>query len=211
MFFRTKLLLFPTPVSSFSRLSCNLSTKHVQISNMGRKRSKYGLITTPKPRRDDYSQIYINKTNYLVHVLVCSLFHGPRPSPEHTVHHIDKNPCNNCAENLMWATRLEQRIFQNRPSGCGGKKKSKAVIAKRIDCEEEVTFPSINDARKKLNVNVGGISQCCHGLMKQLKGYTFRFDKDAMEPDLLPGELWRKVPGSVAEVSNFGRFRSTWG
>lgn len=43
-----------------------------------------------------------------VHQLVCAAFHGSPPSPEHEVAHFpDKDPMNNAATNLRWATRLE--------------------------------------------------------------------------------------------------------
>ena len=42
-----------------------------------------------------------------LHVLVCSAFHGPRPSEKHEVAHWDGNRANARADNLRWATRKE--------------------------------------------------------------------------------------------------------
>jgi hypothetical protein len=43
-----------------------------------------------------------------VHILVAHAFLEPKPTPEHTVNHIDGTRTNNRAENLEWATRMEQ-------------------------------------------------------------------------------------------------------
>lgn len=42
-----------------------------------------------------------------VHVLVCTAFHGPKPSPYHQVAHGDGNRLNNHYANLRWATPKE--------------------------------------------------------------------------------------------------------
>jgi hypothetical protein len=43
----------------------------------------------------------------LVHILVCEAFHGPKPSPDHEVAHGDGRPGNARADNLRWATKIE--------------------------------------------------------------------------------------------------------
>lgn len=47
------------------------------------------------------------RKKFKVHQLVCTAFHGEKPSPNHEVRHLDGNPMNNNAENLAWGTRSE--------------------------------------------------------------------------------------------------------
>ena len=43
-------------------------------------------------------------------ILVATAFHGPKPTKEHVVDHIDTNRRNNRADNLRWVTRLENAL-----------------------------------------------------------------------------------------------------
>lgn len=45
-----------------------------------------------------------------VHRIVATAFHGPAPTPDHVVDHIDTNRQNNRPENLRWCTRLENAL-----------------------------------------------------------------------------------------------------
>ncbi len=42
-----------------------------------------------------------------VHILVCSTFHGPKPTPDAQVRHLDGHPSNNAEWNLTWGTGAE--------------------------------------------------------------------------------------------------------
>lgn len=42
-----------------------------------------------------------------IHVLVCEAFHGPRPSPDHQVRHLDGVRSHNDEANLAWGTPKE--------------------------------------------------------------------------------------------------------
>lgn len=45
-----------------------------------------------------------------VHIIVATAFHGPKPTKEHVVDHIDTNRRNNRPNNLRWVTRLENAL-----------------------------------------------------------------------------------------------------
>lgn len=45
-----------------------------------------------------------------VHMLVCSAFHGDKPTPLHEVAHGDGTRKNNRADNLRWATRTDNHL-----------------------------------------------------------------------------------------------------
>ncbi len=45
--------------------------------------------------------------NIKVHRAVCEAFHGPAPSPNSVVLHLDENALNNRPENLRWGTQKE--------------------------------------------------------------------------------------------------------
>lgn len=52
--------------------------------------------------------------NFWFHILVCTAFHGPRPSPKHQVDHINRNKWDNRPENLRWVTCRENHLNTNR-------------------------------------------------------------------------------------------------
>lgn len=98
-----------------------------EVSNFGRvRRATYapppvhgldtaGRVLTPHLNRQNrYLSVGLrgfhesNARTHLVHVLVAHAFLDPKPTPEHTVNHIDGTRANNRAGNLEWATRLEQ-------------------------------------------------------------------------------------------------------
>lgn len=82
------------------------------VSNMGRAQVMYphgnawGPIFTPQPsRKNRYALI---GRGHAFHLLVAEAFLGPKPGPTFTIDHIDRNPANNRADNLRWASKTEQ-------------------------------------------------------------------------------------------------------
>jgi hypothetical protein len=50
------------------------------------------------------------RKKFLVHRLICTAFHGPKPTPLHEVRHLDGSRTNNSAANLAWGTRSENAM-----------------------------------------------------------------------------------------------------
>lgn len=96
-----------------------------EASNLGRIRSLPRIVTrrdgSPLPVKGRimkshpggpgklhlFTGVGSERPSVQVHILVCTTFHGPRPSPKHEVAHWDGNGFNNNATNLRWATRKE--------------------------------------------------------------------------------------------------------
>ena len=79
----------------------------LQVSSQGWVKGRNGV-----PFRGSllagYYVVKIRGKAYRVHRLICLAFHGHSTDPLMTVDHIDRNPANNTATNLRWATGIEQ-------------------------------------------------------------------------------------------------------
>jgi hypothetical protein len=72
----------------------------------------YGLRKlSQKPNSHGYPSVKVKfegrMKKALVHVMVCRAFHGPKPSPEHQVRHLNGIRSDCRAENLAWGTPKE--------------------------------------------------------------------------------------------------------
>lgn len=69
----------------------------------------YGFVTrAKKSAAHSYRGIYNSFFgNIKVHRAVCEAFHGPSPTPDAVVIHIDEDAHNNRPENLKWGTQKE--------------------------------------------------------------------------------------------------------
>ncbi len=54
---------------------------------------------------------YLEINGHVVHRIIASAFHGPCPSREYVVDHIDTNRQNNRSDNLRWVTRLDNILL----------------------------------------------------------------------------------------------------
>ena len=70
-----------------------------------------GRLRKLSPDKNGYLMLALHKGGerkaYRVHTLVCSTFHGQKPSPELEVAHGDGVQTNNREDNVRWATRQE--------------------------------------------------------------------------------------------------------
>lgn len=89
------------------------------VSSLGRVRrtgkargARVGHVLIPNRMNIGYLSVNLTKHNektgrtYL-HDVVCTAFHGPRPTPEHEVAHWDGDRANCRSDNLRWATRKQ--------------------------------------------------------------------------------------------------------
>lgn len=93
------------------------------------------------------------------HVLVAEAWPelvGQKPSDLHTVDHKNRDPTNNRADNLRWATESEQKLNQNRRD----KKETNAVKKVAVDVlplgsNEWIKYGSMHDAADSLSSMLG--------------------------------------------------------
>jgi len=169
-----------------------------QVSNLGRVRTAYGIITEGSDS-GGYLRVGINGKNHSVHRLVAQAgFIPPPPSEKHEqVNHIDGNPANNRADNLAWVTpseNIRHSFDTNAERKSSAPKRSKPVLGRRHGSEEEwVEYESGRAAARALGVNSGSVSSCCNGKSKRAGGYELKWAPLAEDQHDLPGEVWQDL------------------
>jgi len=148
-------------------------------------------------------EVGINGMTYSFHRLVCVAWHGPPPTPEHTVNHKDLGPSNKLPENLEWLTVAESNQHScdtntdtntDRKSHAGAQ--SKPVRGREVGSKSEWThFPSPNAAAHELGLNKGNISKVVSGKYKQTQTGGWVFEWLPFEEH--PGEVWKDVTVEV--------------
>lgn len=97
--------------SSLGRIK--LPERLCPTNNGGFRKTKtkptYGYITRASKNA---SHVYYGKHNKFygnlkIHRLICEAFHGPQPTKDSVVIHIDENALNNNYKNLRWGTQKE--------------------------------------------------------------------------------------------------------
>lgn len=83
------------------------------ISSDGRIQGPSGKWRKQWTDRDGYRNLSVPRVGggkaitRKAHVIVCTAFHGPKPSTLHQVAHFNGRPADNRAENLRWTTHAE--------------------------------------------------------------------------------------------------------
>ena len=166
-----------------------------QVSSLGRFKSSFGVVSTPKPMKDGYVVVGINGKTHQIHRLIAIAFDLPKRDDQDTVNHKDKNPSNNRLENLEWANQSEQvdhSYATNEERGSNAPKLSKPVEGRELGTEAWVPYASSAEAARKLGLDSGSICACCRGKIKKTGNYEFRYG-EANEVAVLVGEIWKKV------------------
>mmetsp|Transcript_36444 Transcript_36444/g.85579 ORF Transcript_36444/g.85579 Transcript_36444/m.85579 type:complete len:426 (-) Transcript_36444:64-1341(-) len=149
------------------------------VSDHGRFRGPQGLVEDARSRDGGGAapgvwQVMINTKGHYFHRLVCTAWHGPPPTPEHTqVKHKDLDPFNNTPANLEWATPAE---IPNDPN-----RKSRGALSKPVRGRKQGTkdewrqFMSCNAAARELGLRPSGVSAVANGRYSQTDSWTFEF------------------------------------
>jgi hypothetical protein len=139
----------------------------LKASNLGRVESEYGYKTSGSLSSDKYMIFNIkinNKQNnktIRVHEIICTAFHGPKPTDKHIVNHKDRNRVNNRPENLEWMTQKEnvQHALPFKPK-CEAAPNRRKISQWTIDKTECIgTFDSVSEASEKTGCNRSAIQQ----------------------------------------------------
>ncbi|WP_223263062.1 HNH endonuclease [Arthrobacter sp. NamB2] len=78
------------------------------VSSLGRVRGRTKTVLKPYITVAGYAVVHCGRSNPKgVHALVCEAWHGPPPAPGMHAAHYNGNPLDNRADNLRWATPLE--------------------------------------------------------------------------------------------------------
>ena len=146
-----------------------------EVSNLGRIVSKkYGRrqILKQNKKKSGYCEIGLccqpnERTWFLVHRLVLSIFNPIVGMENMEVNHKDENKLNNSLDNLEWVTSLENCNYGTRNSKLG-------VRAIKILCiETGVVYESMIMASKLTGTCYSGISNYLHGRQNKAGGYNW--------------------------------------
>ena len=160
-----------------------------QVSNYGNVRSfinnRHGVcdgwhILKPQKNQRGYLTVCLGRGNRrLVSRLVAEAF-IPNPNNLPLVRHLDDNPLNNHIDNLAWGTQVDNmqdcvrhgRLVGNIWPAIESTKKK--VIATPVGGGDSITFSSMREAAKALNVWPQHVTNVVYGRIKQTGGWTFR-------------------------------------
>ena len=115
------------------------------VSSESRIRTPDGHIMKPTQQGNITLSGTQGKVRKYVYVISCLAFHGPQPSPKHTVDHIDRNWKNNNINNLRWASKSLQ--MKNRTIT-----HNKGIRVIYRTPSEKISFKSVTDAGRRFGI-----------------------------------------------------------
>lgn len=169
-----------------------------QVSNMGRIRSFYKSVGYGGGIKYDYnnpkilSPTIVGKGGHLrvflyrdgvrvpllLHRVVARAF-VPNPNGDAVVRHIDDDPSNNCADNLLWGTQYDNihDCMNNRGMNYSGmmsynEKRKTPIKARNLETGEVYIFESQSEAARSLGLKQGSIWNATNA-KRPFAGYLF--------------------------------------
>lgn len=146
----------------------------IWISNRGRIITKFKGIHSGSNQTKGYKQVNYKGKRYLIHRLVAECFlDNPNNLP--TVDHIDRNPSNNCVENLRWADHSIQIL--NREIDFKAIAAKNSIPIHQFDMQGNFIkeWQSATIAARALGCARSSISECCKGRYKSVKGFIWKY------------------------------------
>lgn len=166
------------------------------ISSLGRVKSfvrgKERLLKQIENNKGYYRVQLIKpaRKRVFVHRLVALAF-VYKPNGCNVVNHKDFNPKNNSKDNLEWTTMkgnsqysLQRGRFERTEAWIKHHRDgliahiAKPVIGERISDGHKIYYDLLTDCKAD-GFDPPCVSNCCHGIRKTHKGYTWRFVRDA--------------------------------
>lgn len=162
-----------------------------QVSNLGKvkrlvgKGCKKERIIKPNLVRG-YCQVRLSKDGIVkplyLHRIILETFNPVEGMDKLDCNHRDENKENNCLNNLEWLSRKENLNYGTR------NERAAATLSKAVRCiDDKKIFPSMREASRQTEINIGSISACCRGKQKSAGGKHWCFEKDFQ--DILVAEL----------------------
>jgi len=131
-----------------------------------------------------------------------STYHGPPPTPKHTVDHIDRDQNNDTVDNLRWLCQRGQNNNQNR-----SEIKKDAFIIEHNGVGKTIKdwVYHLKDQKNSFGRDYTA-TMIFHYAQRKLFGFSYKNYPD------FPEEVWKKITGSKTnkglwEISNMNRVR----
>lgn len=138
-------------------------------------------ILKPSINKKGYEVVYPSdskkegyKASVMVHRLVAEAF-KPNPENKPQVNHKDGNKRNNLADNLEWATNLENHTHKLENNLSPETYMPKRVEQLTLEGEHVAFHGSLYSAGKSVGSNQYGVSRVVNGLRKTCKGFLWRY------------------------------------
>lgn len=172
------------------------------VNKKGEVRNKNNILDLKLNNCGYYSvhhktELYSSKI--AVHILVCTTFHGPKPTETHSVDHVNRIKTDNRSENLRWATKLEQALNRD-------KHDKRGFVVCKI-CPK--TFKTIDKYKSAAEVaKMYGLfrAQISRIILEEslFKNYYWRYE---IIPNI-ENEIWKEIENiNNFYISNMGRIK----